>query len=427
MVERRWDEAQVLLLLRVGVGAVWVYEGLVGKLLTPNPELLTLLTRALPLSGDPAAVLRALGVFELLLGLLLFRGWMVRSVAGVQCGLLISVSLLVGMVAPQSLLSPTGAISKNAALFAAGLCLMLLGRDRDSFLRSLQPDRAVPLILRFGLGIVWLYQGILLVGRSPDPIAVEIVVHTGLVRSHIPAFLTWLGMLEIALGLAVLAGLWVQRLAVLQVGLLTVFTAVVGRTSPAFLSDALGGLSKNLGLIGAALALYRVGSGPWALDAWLGRNGVWRCWLLLATLQRTRLTKIGAAEIYRVQCQAPADPEVDGLLHKLQQDEANQGDDLASLIRRHGGRLLPVAGLARGLAWALGCLTVILGARASLGVDMWLEEHGLHLYARATRLLPPEEGITARALQAMQDREAQHVRLLRDHLRARRQPTRKPR
>ena len=300
MAERRWDEAQVLLLLRVGVGAVWVYEGLVGKLLTPNPELLTLLTRVLPLSGDPAAVLRALGVFELLLGLLLFRGWMVRSVAGVQCGLLISVSLLVGVVAPQSLLSPTGAISKNAALFAAGLCLLLLGRGRDSSLRSLQPDRAVPLILRFGLGIVWLYQGILLAGRTPDPIAVEIVVHTGLVRSHIPAFLMWLGLLEIALGLAVLAGLWVQRLAVLQVGLLTVFTAVVGRTSPDFLSDALGGLSKNLGLIGAALALYRVGSGHWALDAWLGRNGVWRCWLLLATLQRTRLTKIGAAEIYRV-------------------------------------------------------------------------------------------------------------------------------
>ena len=114
-------------------------------------------------------------------------------------------------------------------------------------------------------------------------------------------------------------------------------------------------------------------------------------------------------------------------MRKLQRDETNQGDDLASLIRRHGGRLLPVAGLTRGLAWVLGCLTVILGARASLGVDVWLEEHGLHLYARAGRLLPPEEGITARALQAMQDREAQHVRLLRDHLRARRQPTRKPR
>jgi demethoxyubiquinone hydroxylase (CLK1/Coq7/Cat5 family) len=139
----------------------------------------------------------------------------------------------------------------------------------------------------------------------------------------------------------------------------------------------------------------------------------------LATLQRSLLTKVGAAEIYRVQSQTPADLEADGLLSKLQLDEANQGDDLGSLIRRHGGRPLPAAGLTRGLAWTLGCLTVILGARASLGVDLWLEEHGLRSYAKACRLLPAEEGITARALQAMQDRDALHIRLLRDHLRAR--------
>jgi demethoxyubiquinone hydroxylase (CLK1/Coq7/Cat5 family) len=181
----------------------------------------------------------------------------------------------------------------------------------------------------------------------------------------------------------------------------------------------LGGLSKNLGLIGTALALYRADIGPWALDAWLARNATWRRWALLAALQRSLLTKLGAAEIYRVQSQAPVDLEADGLLHKLQLDEANQADDLGSLIRRHGGRPLPVAGLSRGLAWTLGCLTVILGTRASLGVDLWLEEHGHRLYAQAYRLLPPEEGITARALQAMQDREAQHIRLLRDHLRAR--------
>jgi uncharacterized membrane protein YphA (DoxX/SURF4 family) len=419
MVERREDESQVPLLLRVGIGTVWVYEGLVSKLLRPNPDLVALLARALPLPGEPAALLRALGAFEFLMGLLLFRGWMVRSVAAVQCGLLVASSLLVGVSAPQSLLSTTGAISTNAALFAAGVCLLLLGGGRNISGPSPRGIRAVPLILRLGLGPVWLHQGMLLAGRSPDPAAVEIVARTGLVPDHIPTFLTCLGLLEMALGLTILSGLWVQGLAALQVGLLTIFTLVAGRTSPAYLSGALGGLSKNLGLIGTALALFRVGGGPWALDAWLGRNATWRRWVLLVTLQRGLATKSGAAEVYRVQGQAPADLEADGLLSKLQLDEANQADDLCSLIRRHGGRPLPVAWLARRLAWVLGCLTVILGARASLGVDVWLEEHGLRLYARASRLLAPEEGITARALQAMQDRDAQHARLLRDHLRAR--------
>jgi demethoxyubiquinone hydroxylase (CLK1/Coq7/Cat5 family) len=76
--------------------------------------------------------------------------------------------------------------------------------------------------------------------------------------------------------------------------------------------------------------------------------------------------------------------------------------------------------LCRGLAWILGCVTAIFGTRASLRFDLWLEEGGQTLYARCARLLPPEAGITARALQAMQTQEEQHVRLLRDHLRARR-------
>ncbi|HSB80013.1 MAG TPA: DoxX-like family protein [Candidatus Methylomirabilis sp.] len=419
MAERRVDESQVPLLLRVGVGAVWVYEGLIGTLLKPDPDLVALLARVLLLPGDPAALLRVLGALELVLGLLLFRGWMVRSVAAVQCGLLVAFSLLAGVIGPQSLLLSMGAISKNAALFAAGLCLLLLAGGRDAFPPSPRQVRLIPPLLRLGLGLVWLCHGMLLAGRSPYPAAIEIVARTGLVPGHIPAFLTWLGILEMALGVTILLGLWVQGLAVLQVGLLTIFTMVAGRTSPAYLPDALGGLSKNLGLIGTALALYRVGGGAFALDAWFARNPTWRRWSLLATLQRSLATKIGAAEVYRMQCQAPVDHESDGLLYKLQLDEANQGDDLRSLIRRHGGRPLPVAGLMRGLAWVLGCLTVILGARISLGVDVWLEEQGLRLYARAGRLLPPEEGITVRALQAMQDRDAQHVRLLRDHLRAR--------
>jgi uncharacterized membrane protein YphA (DoxX/SURF4 family) len=414
----RPDEGQIPILLRVGLGAVWLYEGLVSKLLVPSPALLDLIARWRPFPGEPGAFLRATGVFEILLGLLLIRGWMVRSVAAVQCGLLLCFTVGLAVVMPQALVHPMGAASKNVALLAGSLCLVLLGSGRDATTRSSWAVRAVPLILRLGLGFVWIYEGILPKWLFPGPAEVEIVARTGLVHLHIPLFLKLLGVAEAALGVAILAGLWVRRLAVLQVGLLSAFTAIIGWTSPGYLVDPLGSLPENLGLLGCVLALYHAGSGPWALDGWLAGNAAWRRWGLLASLQWNRLVEIAAAEVYQVQSQAAMDANMHGLLEKLALDEAHHGTDLASLIRRHGGRPIPLAGLCQGTAWVLGCLSVIFGMRASLRFDLWMEERGSTLYASCARLLPPEAGITARALLGMQNQEAQHIRLLRDHLRA---------
>ena len=121
-----------------------------------------------------------------------------------------------------------------------------------------------------------------------------------------------------------------------------------------------------------------------------------------------------------MQGQAAGDPTTQELLLKLALDEAHHGEDLGALIQRHGGRPLPAGPLCKGLAWIFGCVTASFGTRTSLRFDLWLEARGQSLYARCVRLLPPEAGITARALQAMQTQEEQHVRLLRDHLRARR-------
>jgi uncharacterized membrane protein YphA (DoxX/SURF4 family) len=427
MDARRPDEGQIPILLRVGLGAVWLYEGLVGKLLVSSPELLGLIARWQPFPGEPSAFLKAAGVFEILLGLLLIRGWMVRSAAAVQCGLLLLFSAGLAVVMPETLVNPAGPVSKNIGLFAAGLCLVLLGSGRDATAQGSWKDRAVPLILRLGLAFVWLYEGIIPKWLFPGPGEVEIVARTGLVHFHIPLFLKLLGAAEAALGFTILAGLWVRRLAVLQVGLLTAFTAIVGWTSPGSLVNPLGGLAKNLGLLGGVLALYHAGSGPFALDGWLARNAAWRRWQLMASLQGNRLVEIAAVEVYQVQAQAATDGNTHGLLEKLALDEDHHAADLASLIRRHGGRPIPLAGLCRGVAWVLGCLGVILGMRASLHFDLWMEERGGSLYASSARLLPAEDGITARALMGMQNQEAQHIRLLRDHLRAMQPPASRPR
>ncbi len=400
----RRDEAQVPLLLRVGLGAVWVYEGLV------HGTLLGFGGGSLPLAFDG---------FKVLLGLCLVFGWIVPWAAAIQCGLLLVSTLGIAFVTPKLLIYPTGAVSKNLVLFAAGLCLGILG-DAGDRQGGRPPAWVVPLILRVGLGVMWLYEGLVPKWLWPSQAEMEIVARTGMIPVHIPLFLRLLGSVEAVLGLMVLVGLGTRGMAVLQVGLLGVFTAIVGWTSPAYLADPLGTLSKNLALVGSALALYRTGSGSLALDAWLARNATWQRWRLLACLQGNRAIEIGASEAYRVQAQAASDPTAQELFQKLSLDEAHHGEDLGSLIRRHGGRPLPMDPLCKGLAWILGCVTAIFGTRASLRFDLWLEEGGQSLYARCVRLLPPEAGITARALQAMQNQEAQHVRLLRDHLRARR-------
>jgi len=416
------DAEQLSLFLRVGLGAVLIYEGLVPRLLAPSPQLLELFSRWLPWLGEPTALVRAGGAFEILLGFLLLSGWMVRSVAAVQCLLLAFFAIGIAVLMPQALVHPIGPASKHVALLAAGLCLVFLGRGLDVGGESSWRVRMVPLILRLGLGFTWVYEGILPKWLFASSAGVEIVARTGLVSLQVPTFLKLLGATEAVLGLTILAGLWVRGMAVLQVGLLTAFTAIIGFTSPDCLVDPLGGLAKNLGLLGAALVLYRTGSGPFALDANLARNPVWQRWRLLTGLQWRRAMAAGAVEVFRVQAQATVDPNTRGLLEKLWQDETHHPEDIASLIRRHRGRPLPVGALCVGIGWVLGCITVILGRRAALYLDLWVEEHGARVYQWSLKLLPPEAGITTRALLAMQTREGEHIRLLRDHLRSTRPP-----
>ncbi|HWU39776.1 MAG TPA: demethoxyubiquinone hydroxylase family protein [Candidatus Acidoferrum sp.] len=423
--DRRRDDDQLVLLLRVGVGAVWLYEGLVCKLLAPAPRLLDLIVRWQPFPGEPMAYLKAWGAFESLLGLLLIWGWMIRSIAAVQCGLLAFFSAGLAILMPQALADPMDAIPKNVALFAIGLCLVLLADGRQSTARRPWVSEAVPMILRLGLGFMWIYEGIVFLWFSPSPAAVEIVARSRLVPLHIPTFLRLLGLVEIGLAGAILAGLWIRGLAVLQVGLLSAFTAIVGWTSPQYLIDPLGSLARNLGLLSGVLALYRTGGGSRGMDAWLDRNALWCRCRVLASLRWNWMISAAAMEVYRVQSQAAADPNMHALLEKLTLDEMHRAEDLTALIRRHGGRLIPVAPLVRVVAWLLGCLTVIFGRQASLRFDLWLEEQKSILCARCADRLPPEAGITARALLGMQNRQAQHIRLLKDHLRALRGPTRR--
>jgi uncharacterized membrane protein YphA (DoxX/SURF4 family) len=273
------------------------------------------------------------------------------------------------------------------------------------------------LLLRVGLAITWLYAGLVPKWLAPSLAEADIAARTGLLGVSPSPFLQWLGILEAALGLALLAGAWVPELAAIQVATLLMVTAVVGWTSPGYLRDPLGVLSKNLGLIAAALVQYQVGAGRWSLQAWLPRRSWVRRWRLVAGLSRSRFQARAMQQAYAMQGQAAGDPRLRDVLARLEREEADLAADLGHLLRRHGRPWIPCGPLAWAIGGAVGFVTVIFGTRASLMFGHWAERREVARLDGIAALLPSEDGITGRALQAIQNQDAQHARLLQEQLR----------
>jgi len=407
----RRAEAPIVFLLRIGVGGLWLYDGLIfhlfarwlGVSATAGwPGLAAWLGLDLP----PVVQGRALGALEVALGALLLAGVLVRTAAAVQCLLLLLLTLDVALAAPAALLRPLGPLSRNLVLLGACLGLAVAGGD------AARQERRLALALRAGLGLMWLHEGLAVKWLLASPLEAQVWAQVGLVAaSEAPAFVRSLGLVQAALAVAVLVGLSVRRLAVLQVCLLGGALVLFGAAAPEDLVRTPGGLSRHLAMVGCALLLYQTGGGALALDTRLARSGTWRNLRLLAVLQAAWLLKTAMLTVYRLQVPAAA-AEVAHVLQKIERDDRHHADDLLALLQRRGGRRLPVGRAVAAVAWLIGCLTVIAGPRAFLGVDVWAKDRGITLYARAGRLLPPEEGIAARALQAMQGREAAHRQLL---------------
>lgn len=405
------DEAPVLFLLRLGIGALWLHDGLVFRLLAPE------LGTAGPPGGAPALAwangampVRVLGAAECVLGLLLLLGVGVRLAATLQCGMLLLLGgvLLTGLPRADR---PLGILSMTLVLLAASAALALVPARG----RAVEQEASLAPILRLGLGLMWLYEGLARTWLLPHAAEAAAIARAGLVPAEQAlAFVHWLGGVEAVLGVTLLLGIAVRGLAVLQVGLLAALTALGVWIQP---QTAVGeaGLSRHLAAIGCALVLYQTGAGRLALGAALGAQPGWRRQQLRATLRALWGLKVAMLEAYRLQ-EPVAIPSVASLLQKLAADDLHHGEDVRALLHRHGARSWPIAPLFRAAGWLLGVLTVIAGRRAALRVDLWAKTRVLALYARAAEVLPPEEGITARALQAMLSREQVHHRLLHEAL-----------
>jgi uncharacterized membrane protein YphA (DoxX/SURF4 family) len=101
---------------RLCLGFVWIYLGLVPKLLFQVPMEKEIVRRIGLYLSSPEATIRALGVFEIGLGIWLFTGFREKLACVVTSAFLIVMAILVVFEEPMLLAGPFGGIAKNAGL-----------------------------------------------------------------------------------------------------------------------------------------------------------------------------------------------------------------------------------------------------------------------------------------------------------------------
>ncbi|MFB6107963.1 MAG: DoxX family protein [Haloplanus sp.] len=253
-------------LLRLAVGLPLVGAGFAGYFFSP---LVTL--------GDPTVV----RLFGITLGFLLLFGLATRFVAAV--GLLVYLVALAG--------DPTLMLAFE---YVPGfVALVLVGSGRPSaddvvarvadddrtyysridpvyravavpFRRRVEPyQRYVPVVLRVGVGVAFVYLGVSQKLLAPGPsLAVVEKYHLTAVVPVSPAlWVVGAGLTETLVGVAFLVGLFSRAFALVAFCLLT--TTLFGLPDDPVLA--------HVSLFGLASALLVVGSGPASVDAWLRR------------------------------------------------------------------------------------------------------------------------------------------------------------
>jgi uncharacterized membrane protein YphA (DoxX/SURF4 family) len=128
------DPARVRLarvLARGSLGLVWIYEGLVPKILFPgaHPEQTALVANSLFCFATPSVTLALLGSAQIVLGLLLLSGWRDREVGAVATVWMVLLIVLVAGGRPQMLTDPFGALAKDLCLIACAAVLWVLPRE----------------------------------------------------------------------------------------------------------------------------------------------------------------------------------------------------------------------------------------------------------------------------------------------------------
>jgi uncharacterized membrane protein YphA (DoxX/SURF4 family) len=118
-------------LARLTLGFLWVYQGVVPKLVWTNPLEQRIVLESGLFVGSPALTMQAIGVFETILGLWLLSGYRARWAAGVTSAFLLTLSVVVVIIEPALWSGPFGGIIKNLALFTLAWIVIAAPCDKE--------------------------------------------------------------------------------------------------------------------------------------------------------------------------------------------------------------------------------------------------------------------------------------------------------
>ena len=102
---------------RLSIGLVWVWEGLMPKILFPSPTQFAMVERSGWWWGSPEQTLHWLGIAMVLAGLAIMSGIWERAAALVSTLAVLILMVLVITSNPEALHDPFGGLVKDACLF----------------------------------------------------------------------------------------------------------------------------------------------------------------------------------------------------------------------------------------------------------------------------------------------------------------------
>ena len=111
---------------RFSVGFVWIYEGLVPKILRSSAQQVCMVQTSGWWWGSPEATLHWLGVAMIVAGLILMSGWLEKLAQVVATLSVLVLMVLVATSYPPALYDPFGGLAKDACLFTCSAVVWLL-------------------------------------------------------------------------------------------------------------------------------------------------------------------------------------------------------------------------------------------------------------------------------------------------------------
>ena len=111
---------------RLALGLVWLYEGLVPKLLFVRQDQIDLVERSGLFIGTPEFFLQLLGVGQIVCGLWLLAGFAERLAVFIATTGMVILIVLVACANPAMLTDPYGALIKDVCLIACAFAVWTL-------------------------------------------------------------------------------------------------------------------------------------------------------------------------------------------------------------------------------------------------------------------------------------------------------------